>query len=579
MIYPEYVVEEIRAQNDIVGVIGGYVRLTRKGGNYFGLCPFHNESTPSFSVSPGKQFFHCFGCGVSGNVYHFIMRRENIDFPSAIKLLAERVNYSLPVGSDSSDSRKKILYEIHASAARFFYENLKGEALDYLNERGLSESARKKFGLGYAPNEWSALTNSLLKDFSKGDLLRSGLVAESKKNNNLYDRFRGRVMFPIINLAKKIVGFGGRTITGDEAKYLNSPETEIFDKGKNLYGLNFAKPYVRNGNLIICEGYMDAISLWQAGFKNSAAVLGTALTKNCAGVLRNLNLKSVTLLFDSDAAGKAAINRSIPILADAGLKIGVAILQGAKDPDEYIKKYGAQSFGAELAKAKDYIEYQLDCLKENRDLNNPRDKSEFIKEASAVLAPLSEVEKAVYSEEIYKLTGVNKEIIQKSAYTPEVEPKKTVFAGEAYRPAAKKLAPDASHKAQNFLIYILCVNPKAFQAAKELISPEEFSEPHAKIARKAFETLAANETVGAARLASFFYADEELALISDIFNFLEYAAPGEDLGKTLTESVKAVKRAALNRELLKEKNDDNAVNQILLRRKNLEKLNIRLSDG
>ena len=569
MFYPDYVVEEIRAQNDIVGVIGGYVRLARKGGNYFGLCPFHNEATPSFSVSPGKQFFHCFGCGASGNVYHFVMRRENIDFPAAIKLLAERVNYALPAENGSSDSRKKILYDIHIAAARFFYENLTGEPLDYLNERGVSEASRKKFGLVYAPNDWSALTNALSKDFSKEDILRSGLVTESKKNNKLYDRFRGRVMFPIINLAKKIVGFGGRTVTGDDAKYLNSPDTEIFDKGRNLYGLNFAKPFVRNGNLIICEGYMDAIALYQAGFKNSAAVLGTALTKNCAAALRNLSLESVTLLFDSDAAGKAAVNRSIPILADEGLKISVAALEGAKDPDEYLKKYGAQSFAAALRKAKDYIQYQLDGVKQNRDLTNPREKSEFIKEASAILAPLSEVDKAVYSEEVYKLTGVSKEIIQKSAAPSKPEPAKKP-------PPAPKPAPDASHKAQNFLIYILCANPKAFHAVKDFVSPEEFSEPHAAVARKVFEALAANEPVGAARLASFFYADAELALIHEIFDFAEYK--GED-SKTLTESVKAVKRAALTRELEKEKNDDNAVNRILLRRKNLEKLNIRLSDG
>jgi DNA primase len=581
MFYPDYVVEEIRSQNDIVSVIGGYVRLTRKGGNYFGLCPFHNESTPSFSVDSNKQFFYCFGCGATGNVISFIMRRENLDFPAAIKLLAERVNYALPSegASIAGDTRKKILYDIHVEAARFFYDNLNEGALNYLDKRGVKESARKKFGVGYAPNEWNALTDRLAKDFSSEELLLSGLAIESKKNNKIYDRFRGRIMFPIINQAKKIIGFGGRTIVGDEAKYLNSPDTEIFDKGKNLYALNFAKSYVRNKTLIICEGYMDAIALHQAGFRNSAAVLGTALTKSHAYILRNLNADSVTLLFDSDAAGKAAVNRSIDILDDAGMKINIAAIEGAKDPDEFIKKYGAESFRAELEKTQDYITYKLNNIKENRDFSNPREKSDFIKEATAILAPLSEVDKAIYSEEIYKLTGIDKEIIQKNAASPLITSEKA--------PIHKKFvsksvgAPNGSHKAQNFLIYIICVNPKAFRAVKDFISPEEFSGTHEKIARKVFEKLNENKQIGAAQLASYFFEREELALINEIFNneIINIENAGEDLEKALTDCVKVVKRSALNRELEKEKNDDNAVNQIYLRRKYLQKLNIRLSDG
>jgi DNA primase len=349
MFYPENIIEEIMSANDIFRCDIRCVHLTKKGTTYFGLCPFHNEKTPSFSVSPGKQMYYCFGCGEGGNVITFVMKYENYNFSEALHYLADRAGISLPEREMTPEEKKKtdikgIIYEINKEAAKYFYVQLKSKrgegALKYLKDRELSEEIIIKFGLGFA-NKYSDDLYKYLKSKKYSDeiLNQTGLV--SLKENGSYDKFWNRVMFPIMNANNKVIAFGGRVMGEGEPKYLNSPETLIFDKSRNLYGLNFARSS-REEYLIVCEGYMDVITMHQAGFTNAVATLGTALTKGHAGLIKRYS-KEVYLAYDSDGAGEKAALRAIPILKDVGLGTKVIDFSPAKDPDEFIKKFGKEA--------------------------------------------------------------------------------------------------------------------------------------------------------------------------------------------------------------------------------------------
>ena len=362
MRYSDDLVEEIRMKNDIVDVISGYVKLTRRGSSYFGLCPFHNEKSPSFSVSPGKQMYYCFGCGAGGNVFNFVMEYENYTFGEALKHLADRAGVQLPKIEYSGEAKKKAerraaLLEINKLAAGYFYYQLRREsgrqAHEYLTGRGLSEETIRKFGLGYSDKYSDDLYKYLKSKNYSDELLRDSGLFNVDERRGMYDKFWNRVIFPIMDVNNRVIGFGGRVMGDGKPKYLNSPETTIFDKSRNLYGLNFAKQ-TRKRELILVEGYMDMLSIYQAGFHNVVASLGTAFNQEHARTLKRF-ADDVILLYDSDEAGTNAALRAIPVLVKNGFHVKVTQVPDGKDPDEFIKAKGAAEFSKLLVNAVHYI--------------------------------------------------------------------------------------------------------------------------------------------------------------------------------------------------------------------------------
>ena len=398
MYYPEELIEEIRTKNDIVEVISGYVRLQKKGSNYFGLCPFHNEKSPSFSVSPAKQMYYCFGCGAGGNVITFLMEYENATFPEAVKMLAQRAGVDLPELEYSqearkADSRRARLLEVNKEAAKYFYYQLRNRqgavGMQYLRQRQLSDETMNHFGLGYA-NKYSDDLIGYLK--SKGyeeALIRDAGLCNVDEKHGMYDKFWNRVMFPIQDINHRVIGFGGRVMGDGKPKYLNSPETEIFDKSRNLYGLNFARTS-RKGNIILCEGYMDVIAMHQAGFTQAVASLGTAFTAGQAMLLKRY-AQEVLLSYDSDGAGTNAALRAIGILKEAGLTGRVISLEPYKDPDEFIKALGAEEFQKRLDHAENSFFFELRQIQKGFDLSDPEQKTNFHREIAKKLCTFSEV--------------------------------------------------------------------------------------------------------------------------------------------------------------------------------------------
>ena len=392
MFYSDEIIEEVRMKNDIVDVISDYVKLQKKGSSYFGLCPFHNEKSPSFSVSPGKQMYYCFGCGAGGNVFTFIMEYENYTFVEALKYLAGRAGVTLPEAEYSKEARaaadlRTTLLEIQKKAAGFYYYQLRQDTgkqgMAYLKGRELSDETIHKFGLGCSPKYSGALYQYLKsKGYSDEHLKESGLFNIDERRG-MQDKFWNRVMFPIMDVNNRVIGFGGRVMGDAKPKYLNSPETKIFDKSRNLYGLNIArtsrKPY-----LIVCEGYMDVIAMHQAGFTNAVASLGTALTSGHASLMRRYT-KEVLLTYDSDEAGQKAALRGIPILKAAGIRPRVVNLAPYKDPDEFIKAEGKEAFEKRLDEAANAFLFEVKVLEEQYDLSDPEGKTEFFRETARKL--------------------------------------------------------------------------------------------------------------------------------------------------------------------------------------------------
>ena len=405
MYYPEELVEEVRARNDIVDVISGYVSLKKKGSNYWGCCPFHNEKTPSFSVSSNKQMYYCFGCHASGNVYTFLMKYENDTFPEAIKILADRAGVKLPEVEETPEQKKKAgkrmrLLEVNKEAAKYFYYMLRdprGEVgMRYLTERKLTDETMHHFGLGYAGKNGEQVVQYLRKKgFTDEEIKDSGLAMFSEQRG-LRSQFWNRVMFPIQDINHRVIGFGGRVMGDGEPKYLNSPETMIFDKRRNLYGLNFARTS-RTGNIILCEGYMDVIAMHQAGFTTAVAGCGTALTAEQVKILSEY-ADEVVLCYDSDEAGQKATRRAISLLSASPLKISVLNIPDAKDPDEFIKKFGAERFEMLLNGSNNAIEYELLQAKGKYDIATPDGRLNYIKDAIGVLAGrITPTERDVYA--------------------------------------------------------------------------------------------------------------------------------------------------------------------------------------
>ena len=414
MAIPEQFVDELVSRTDIVDLVGSYVRLNKKGNNYWGLCPFHSEKTASFSVSPDKQICYCFGCHKGGGAINFLMELENLSFVEAVQQLAQRAGLQVPE-SDYDRGRKEKrerLLEMNKEAARYFHSQLYSpqgvQALDYLRRRGLSQATLTNFGLGFAPDSWDGLLNALAeKGYDKKTVLEGGLAVSNDKGR-IYDRFRNRVIFPIIDVRGSVIGFGGRVMDDSKPKYLNSPEGPVYNKSRNLFALNIAKKS-KAGRIILTEGYMDTIALHQAGFDCAVASLGTALTADHAQLLARYT-KEAVIAYDGDGAGVAAAQRAIPLLEKAGLKVKVLQMRGAKDPDEFIKAYGKDAFAKLLDESTNHIEYRLEKIKSKFDLKDDAQRIEFLREATGLIASLSSaVEREVYGGRAALAAGISAE--------------------------------------------------------------------------------------------------------------------------------------------------------------------------
>lgn len=415
------VIEEIKIRNDISEVISDYIQLRPSGSNYKGLCPFHNEKTPSFHVSTSKQIYKCFGCGEGGDVISFIMKVENLEFIDAVKFLANRCGIEINTNIDENTKKKlekiKRFQEIHVVAARFFYMNLmqkNNPGYKYLVKRGLDEKTIKSFGLGYSPDSWDSLKNYLLKSgYTIEEIKECGLVGQSRKNNNYFDKFRNRVMFPIFDYKGNVIGFGGRVLDDSVPKYLNSEDTIIFNKRYNLYGLNFARKHIGNSRtLILVEGYMDLISMHQYGVKNVVATLGTALTEAQAQLIKKF-ADNVVLSYDSDQAGVNASLRAIGILEKSGLKPRVLNLGKSKDPDEFVRANGLDEMLKRVENASDAVKFKIDTLYGNYDFSNPEENVEFLQQAVKILNYIkSPIELDFYVKYLSELTKTDANVIK-----------------------------------------------------------------------------------------------------------------------------------------------------------------------
>ena len=484
MYYSDEIVEEVRMKNDIVDVISGYVKLQKKGSSYFGLCPFHNEKSPSFSVSRDKQMYYCFGCGAGGNVFTFIMEYENYSFVEALRFLAERAGVELPQEEYSKEAKEKAnmratLLEINKLAAKYFYVQLKSQngrtAHEYLTGRKLGEETITAFGLGYSNKFSNDLYQYLRgKGYSDDLIIKAGLANVDEKNG-IYDKFWNRVMFPIMDVNNRVIGFGGRVMGDGKPKYLNSPETMIFDKSRNLYGLNRARTS-RKSYFLICEGYMDVISLHQAGFTNAVASLGTALTSGHASLIRRY-VSEVYLTYDSDEAGTKAALRAVPILKEAGVTAKVIRMDPYKDPDEFIKNLGSEAFEERIRKARNGFMFSLEMLERAYDMNSPEGKTEFMREAAKRLTQFEEeIERNNYIEAVARAYRVTYEDLKKLVVKTAVQ---TGMAAPAAKPKPttdrESRKEDGHMKSQKILLTWLIDHEELFSQISRYISPADFT--------------------------------------------------------------------------------------------------------
>ena len=436
-------IDRVKQNIDIVEYVGRKVVLKRSGSNYKGLCPFHSEKTPSFMVSPEKQIFTCFGCGETGDVIKFVQKTESLDFREALEKLAGEAGIEISAGSSRTDEKKERLYNISTQAARHFYKSLRNgdnPGLKYVVARGISPETAVKFGIGYAPDGWQNLDDYLKSsDLDENAAFEAGLLAKNK-NGGYYDKFRNRVIFPIINTKNKVIGFGGRAIDDTMPKYLNSPETLIFKKKDNLYGLNLAKKSIREKNLaLVVEGYMDVVSLVEAGVENTVASLGTALTMEQAKLLRRYT-DTVVLSYDSDSAGQAATMRGIDILRAAGLKVKILRIEGGKDPDEFIRKQGKAAFDRLIDEAVPFMQYKVDRIKEKYDLSNTEESIRFLEEISGELRKITgSVELSAYIRMVSELTKIPESSIRREV---EESGKSSSYREERPDPQNKSGGPD-----------------------------------------------------------------------------------------------------------------------------------------
>ena len=504
--YSDEIIEEIRQNNDVVDIISQYVHLTRKGRNYFGLCPFHNEKSPSFSVSPDRQIFHCFGCGVGGNVYTFLMKIEGITFKEALEQLAERANIQLPTLTSGADTAKEELkakvYKVNEFTAEFYHQNLYKPnakiAQEYVKKRKLNQETLEAYKIGFS-GKFDELYKALKQQgFGEKEILESGLV--NKNDNGTYiDRYRNRLMFPICDARGKVIAFGGRVLDDSKPKYINSPENIVYSKGRHLFGLNVAKKY-SSKKLLIVEGYMDVISLHQRGIENVVGALGTALTEQQGWLLRK-STEQVILGFDADGAGQTAVARSMEILQNMGCDMRVLQIEGAKDPDEFIVKFGEGRFKLAMENAISLVEFKVKNLRKDINLENAADKIKFLNEIAKILAKVENtIEREIYIEKIAKGYNISKEAIFAEVNKLIYSNSKGIQTLQEQNKTIRKVEQDKEEKIsvnenlikrENTIIALLIdANKNVFEKIKQNIKPEDFKDSiNREIAQKLYEEL------------------------------------------------------------------------------------------
>ena len=563
MYYPDEVIEEVRSSNNIVDIIGGYVRLQKKGSSYFGLCPFHNEKSPSFSVSPNKQMYYCFGCGAGGNVFTFIMEYENQTFPEAVKILADRAGIALPEAELTEEqkrerNKRQLLLEINKMAANYFYYQLNGDqgqqAREYLENRRLSKETQVHFGLGYASKYSNDLYLYLKKKGYQDQILKeTGLLTYDEKRG-AHDKFWNRVMFPIMDVNNRVIGFGGRVMGDGTPKYLNSPETMLFDKSRNLYGLNYArtsrKPY-----MIICEGYMDVIAMHQAGFTNAVASLGTAFTTQHSVLLKRYT-QEVRLAYDSDGAGQKAALRAIPILKSTGINVRVIHMNPYKDPDEFIKNLGTEAFQERIDAAESSFMFEISVLEKNYKQSDPEGRASFMKAmARRLLEFPQELERNIYIDAIAGRYGIASEELKRMVNSFGASMSREQVEAAIYQqqereemPAKKRVEKeDSVLTAQKFFLTWLIEEPSIYDKTKDYINEDDFVEPlYHHVAALVFEELRATGQVMPARILNQFEDVEEQKTAASLFNTrLKTDDDPAVREKALNETVKRIKKNSL----------------------------------
>ena len=553
MPFPPAFLDELAARNPIEEVVGQYVNLKRSGSNLFGLCPFHGEKTPSFSVAPDKGIYYCFGCHKGGGVINFEMEIEGLSYPDAVRALAQRVGMEVPDDEEyqSRYRKQERLWALAKEAARFFvtqlYAPTGAEGLRYAQSRGMSKGTLTRFGIGFAPDSWDSLCKAMrAKGYTDEELKDAGLVSVSQKNGNIFDRFRNRLMFPIIDVRGNVIGFGGRVMDNSTPKYLNSPETEIFNKRKNLFALNVAKK-TKLGYLILVEGYMDAIALHQYGFDCAVASLGTSLTEEHA-VLLSRYTEQVVLIYDGDEAGQNATRRAIPMLERAGLQVKVLQMRDAKDPDEFLKKFGADRFKLLLEESSNRVEYQLRAIQKKYDLNVDEDRVKFISEAAELVSTLGNaVQREIYGNRVAEAgkispdamkIEVNKAFKRRQYREKRKQERIDLAPAVAAQPKSRTIRYDNVRSAMaEEIVLAQCLSDAAMIAETEGLKPEEFSSP---LLGRVFEQLQQQSGQGmvpsVAGLTGF--TGEEMAHIAGILQ----RNPGPVSEQAMRDSIQVIRQ-------------------------------------
>lgn len=550
------IVEEVKNRCDIANVISEYMPIKQSGSNYKGLCPFHGEKTPSFHISSSKQIYKCFGCGEGGDVINFVMKMENLDFIDAVKLLANKCGIEINTNMNEEDKlrmeKSKKYQDIHLEAARFYFANLlkgKNPGYDYLRKRGLDDKTIKKFGLGYSQKSWNELMNYLLsKGYDKQDLVQCGLVNHKAEGNKYYDRFRNRVMFPIFDYRGNVIGFGGRVLDDSLPKYLNSPDSLIFNKRYNLYGLNFSRKNIVDRTIILVEGYMDLISLFQYGVRNVVATLGTALTEQQGNLIKRY-ADTAIISYDSDEAGVKATLRAIEILSKIGINVKVINLKDCKDPDEFVRKYGLEEYKKAIGDSTHYIKFRIDHLRKSFNLEKDEERVKFAKEASKIIKELkSPVEVDYYTNYIAKQINISTESIKKEVY------------GKDYNKVYNK----QNNKYTNKKVEKVIEKPKAIKKGKELVE------------ETLIKLLLENKKI---REITLLKVEESDFLLNESKEILNYIIKNRDLDKITIDKIKSLN---ISEEYLKDleiisldsidMNDIKSIDEIV---KNLKKNNLQ----
>ena len=581
--YSDDLIEEVRARNDIVDVIGGYVRLQKKGSTYFGLCPFHNEKTGSFSVSPNKQMYYCFGCHAGGNVFTFLMQYENYTFGEAMQALADRAGIELPqqemtsAQKQEADKRTRLL-EVNKEAAKYFYRLLRSprgeKAYAYFKKRELTDETMQKFGLGYSDQYSDDLYRYLRHlGYDENLLKESGLVSIDEVRGG-HDKFWNRAMFPIMDVHNRVIGFGGRVMGDGEPKYLNSPETRIFDKSRNLYGLNIART-TRKPQLLLCEGYMDVIALHQAGFDNAVASLGPALTSGHASLLKRYT-KEVYLTYDSDGAGVNAALRAIPILKEVGIITKVINMQPYKDPDEFIKALGAEEYQKRIDEAENSFLFEIRMLERNFDMKDPESKTAFYNEtARRLLAFPEELERNNYIQAVAEKYHIAfddlRKLVNNLALSGGGMRRQTPLKSGIH----EKKKEDGMKQSQKLLLTWLIEDTRLFGSIKGWITEDDFTEElYHKVAQELFAQYKTKGQVNPAKIISMFPDEEEQKEIAGLFNArIQEIETKQDKEKALRETIRRIKENSIDcRSRQSDPNDIQMVMRLIEEKKELEKL-------